>query len=191
MMQYTIREANPSDGPAISRIYAPFVQNTPVTFEEQVPDGTAMTRRIEESIQSFPFLIAETNNQPIGYAYATSHRARASFRWSVDVSIYVEPAHHRRGIGRTLYGTLLPLLAEQGFFVAIAGITLPNAASVRLHESIGFEQIGIYKNIGFKLGQWRDVGWWQKQLNTPRANPREPVPWSQMKRLDPVTVQSK
>jgi phosphinothricin acetyltransferase len=190
-MQYTIREANPSDGPAISRIYAPFVQNTPVTFEEQFPDGPAMSRRIEESIQSFPFLIAETNNQPIGYAYATTHRARASFRWSVEVSIYVEPAHHRRGIGRALYGTLLPLLAEQGFFVAIAGITLPNAASVRLHESIGFEQIGIYKNIGFKLGQWRDVGWWQKQLNTPRANLREPVPWSQMKRLDPVTVQSK
>jgi phosphinothricin acetyltransferase len=179
-MNFIIRQATVDDGAAISRVYAYYVLHTPITFEEVAPDAAEMSRRIEETLAKYPWLIAEFDGETIGYAYASQHRPRASYRWAVDVAIYLDRSQIHRGIGRSLYDVLLPLVREQGFISAYAGITLPNAASVGLHESVGFTLIGIYKNVGYKLAAWRDVGWFQKPLAPPPANPPEPTPWNQM-----------
>ena len=113
--------------------------------------------------------------QVAGYAYGCPHRERSAYRWAADVSVYVDPRHHRRGIGRALYGALLPLLERQGFHVACAGVTLPNDASVAIHEAFGFAPVGVYQRIGFKLGRWWDVGWWELELRKPGSeSPPEP-----------------
>ncbi len=107
----------------------------------------------------------------VGYAYGCPHRERAAYRWAADVSVYVAPTHHRQGLGRALYEDLLARLTEQGFQIACAGVTLPNDASVGLHESLGFAPVGVYRRIGFKLGRWWDVGWWQRELRPAGAGP--------------------
>jgi L-amino acid N-acyltransferase YncA len=119
----------------------------------------------------------------VGYAYASPHRDRAAYRWSVDVTVYVHRAHHRRGIGRRLYETLFPLLVFQGFCTAHAGITLPNPGSVGLHEGLGFEPIGVYPAVGWKLGAWHDVGWWRRPLGPRLPTPADPLPLAEARRL--------
>jgi L-amino acid N-acyltransferase YncA len=123
-------------------------------------------------------LVAELDGEVVGYAYASEHRSRAAYRWAADTTVYVSGEHHRQGVGRALYGALLPLLVRQGMYVACAGITLPNQASVALHERFGFEPLGVYRGIGFKHGTWHDVGWWTAQLRepTPGETPAEPGP---------------
>jgi phosphinothricin acetyltransferase len=161
-----IRHADPaSDAAACSAIYAPSVTDGVASLEETAPDEREMAARIEGISARYPWLVAELDGVVAGYAYGSEHRARASYRWATDVTVYVAPAHQRRGLGRALYGALLPLLARQGLYVACAGITLPNDASVALHRALGFELVGVYRGIGFKQGAWRDVAWWQAQLN--------------------------
>jgi len=175
----TIRHADPGrDAQSCAAIYAPFVLDTAVSFEESPPDAAEMAVRMAELGQMYPWLVAELEDGSLaGYAYAAPHRARAAYRWSVDVTVYVADGARRRGVGRALYGALLPLLARQGFRVACAGITLPNEASVALHEALGFELVGVHRGIGWKAGAWRDVGWWQAELApAPRGRPAEPLP---------------
>jgi L-amino acid N-acyltransferase YncA len=175
-----IRHVDPSrDAAACAEIYAPFVRDTVISFEERPPDEREFARRIELITQTHPWLVAELDGEVAGYAYASPHRERAAYRWAADVAVYVARAHHRRGVGRELYGALLPLLARQGLLIACAGVTLPNDASVGLHESFGFTRVGIYRRIGWKSGAWRDVGWWQLELANPgngRDRPPEPGP---------------
>ena len=177
-----IRHADPTrDGAACAAIYAPSVIEGVASFEERAPGAEEMAGRIEATSRAWPWLVAEIDGAVAGYAYATAHHARVAYRWSTDVSVYVDAGHHRRGVGRALYEALLALLAQQGLYEACAGITLPNDASVGLHESLGFAPVGVYASIGFKLGRWWDVGWWQRPLRertpgqTP-AEPREPGP---------------
>jgi L-amino acid N-acyltransferase YncA len=155
------------DAGACAAIYAPFVSDSAVSFEEQPPDAAEMAARIRRIEATHPWLIAEFDGGPAGFAYASPHRDRRAYRWAADVSVYVDPQHHRRGIGSMLYGALLALLRHQCLHVACAGITLPNDASVGLHESLGFTLVGIYRSVGWKGGAWRDVGWWQLQLSPP------------------------
>ena len=171
-----IRFANPSDASAIADIYAPIVRDTFISFETQAPDEGEMRRRIEHTLPDFPWLIREVDGDVAGYAYASRHRERLAYRWSVDVSCYTHADHRRRGVGAALYRALLEILRRQGFCNAYAGIALPNAASVALHESVGFTPIGIYTNVGFKQGAWRDVGWWGREIARPVAEPPEPIP---------------
>jgi L-amino acid N-acyltransferase YncA len=185
-MEITIRAASGQDGAAVAGIYAHYITHTAITFEEQIVDAAAMTGRIEETIAKYPYLVAEADGKVAGYAYACPHRARASYRWAVDVTVYLDEAYHRRGIGRGLYGVLLPVLKRQGFVTAYAGIALPNAASVGVHEAMGFEWAAVYRNVGFKLGAWRDVGWWGKTLNDPASHPTEPIAWPALGGLKPV-----
>jgi phosphinothricin acetyltransferase len=180
-MRLRLRSVDVTDSAQIAAIYAHFVTNTPVSFESVAPDSTEIARRIEESAPEFPWLVCDAGGTVAGYAYASRHRARFHYQWSVDVSVYVHDSYRRRGIGRALYAALLEILSLQGFVMAHAGITLPNEGSVALHESVGFRQIGIYRNIGFKLGSWHDVGWWQLQLGVPRAEPLPPLPHSSVK----------
>jgi|SRR5215510_3996776 len=170
-----IRLARDVDADAVAAIYRPFVDHTAVSFETVAPDREEMERRITETLASYPWLVCEIGGRVAGYAYATRHRVRAAYQWSVDTSVYVDLRHQRRGIGRGLYTSLFRILAAQGFFNAFAGIALPNPASVALHESVGFEPIGIYQRVGYKLGTWHDVGWWQLCLKAREAAPTEPL----------------
>jgi L-amino acid N-acyltransferase YncA len=174
-----IRPADPdTDAAAIAAIYAETGIVTVSSFEEIAPGEDAMAGRIRAIRERFPWLVAERDGAVVGYAYAGEHRWRSAYRWAVDVTVYISPAHHRQGVGRELYGALLPGLAEQGFYTACAGITLPNAASVGLHAAFGFELVGVYREIGYKSGQWCSVGWYQARLREPTAgvSPSEPRP---------------
>jgi phosphinothricin acetyltransferase len=176
-----IRDADiERDAAACAAIYAPYVRDTPISLEERVPTTQEIAERIEATTQTHPWLVAEDAGDVVGYAYATRHRERACYRWATDVTVYVTPNRHRGGVGRALYQALFGLLAEQGFRIACAGITLPNQASVGLHEALGFQPVGVYRNIGWKLGAWYDVGWWQLELGGGGGTPRELGPPPQL-----------
>lgn len=177
-MSFAIRLAAPTDADQIAAIYSPEVLGTAISFEVEPPSPEEMRKRVEHTLESLPWLVCEGEDRVLGYAYASPHRSRAAYQWSVDTAIYIHPAQRRRGIGRGLYTALLGILPLQGYFNACAGITLPNPASVRLHEAEGFEPVGVYRHIGYKLGAWHDVGWWQCSLRTPGATPAEPLPLS-------------
>lgn len=164
-----IRLAELDDAEAIRAIYAPIVETTAISFEVEPPTRQQMAERIREIGATYPFLVTEG-----GYAYACQHRTRAAYRFAVDVSVYV--AERGRGIGRALYSRLFSILAAQGFFAAYAGIVLPNEASVGLHRAFGFVPVGVYRDVGFKLSAWHDVGWFQLSLAARTPAPRDPIP---------------
>jgi phosphinothricin acetyltransferase len=169
-----VRYAEPArDAAACAAIYAPYVEDSVISFETQAPSAGEMAERIEAIGATHPWLVAERDGRIAGYAYASPHRARAAYRWATDVTVYVDGAHHRAGVGRALYEALFELLRSQRLRIACAGITLPNDASVGLHEALGFVPVGVYRNIGWKDGSWHDVGWWQLDLG---AVPNEPPP---------------
>jgi L-amino acid N-acyltransferase YncA len=174
-MSALIRLATPDDAPAIQAIYAPFVRETIVSFEIEVPTVGEMAGRIENGLTRFPWLVCEREDGFVaGYVYASKHRERAAYQWGVDVTVYVHPEARRGGVGRGLYTSLFALLRLQGFYNAYAGIALPNPASVALHESLGFTSIGIYHQTGYKLGKWHDVGWWEIVLQPRADHPTQP-----------------
>jgi phosphinothricin acetyltransferase len=175
--QVLIRDAVPlRDASACAAIYEPYVRTTAISFEDQAPTAEQLGERIERFQQSHQWLVAEDDGQVVGYAYGCPHRERAAYRWAADVSVYVERQRQRRGYGRALYRELLTLLAGQGFYIACAGITLPNEASVALHEALGFTPVGVYRRIGYKLGSWWDVGWWQLAMREPDDDTRPADP---------------
>ena len=160
-----VRAATPDDAAAIAAIYAPFVTDTIISFEETPPDASEMRGRLSTLLdQGYSYLVAVSDGAVVGYAYSSPHRARAAYRWSVDVSVYLAPVVHRQGLGRRLYERLLAEAAGQGYHAAFAGITLPNDASVALHEALGFTHVGTYREVGRKFDKWHDVGWWQRLL---------------------------
>jgi phosphinothricin acetyltransferase len=160
----TIRDARPEDAQACAAIYRPHVEGSWVSFELEAPDTEEMARRIADYGKSHAWLVAELDGAIAGYAYGSPHRTRAAYASSCDVAIYVSAAFPRSGVGRALYGELLPRLKAKGFHAAFAGIAQPNPASVALHEACGFTPVGIYREVGWKMGAWRDVGWWQRVL---------------------------
>jgi phosphinothricin acetyltransferase len=139
-----------------------------------------MAERIRKTLEWTPWLVALSDDQVVGYAYASRHRERAGYRWSVDISVYVDAAHHRRGVGRQLYAELLAILKRQGFVNAYAGITTPNPASVALHEQLGMVPIATYEEVGYKFGQWLPVTWFQMRLQDPARPPAEPIPFPEL-----------
>ena len=173
----TIRIASLDDAAAVAEIYAPYVLETAISFEEDPPSAEEMARRIETTLATHPFVVSEIDERLVGYAYAAPHGQRPAYRWSSNVSVYVDRNAHRRGVGRTLYLELFDLLRRQGFHSLFAGITLPNAKSIGLHEALGFEPLGVYREVGFKHGVWHDVSYWRLGLRhgPPAA---EPTPFS-------------
>lgn len=174
-MQPLLRIATPADAAAFAAIYAPYVTDTAITFETESPDAREFAQRIERIGRQYPWLTAVDGDRVLGYAYACEHRTRRAYRWSVDVGIYLHASAHRHGIGRRLYQTLFALLIRQGYYNAYGGITVPNDASIGLHESLGFQCVGIYRRVGYKLGAWRDVGWWELLMRESASEPGEPV----------------
>ena len=169
-----IRLATEADAAGIAAIYAPIVASSPISFETDPPSAADIAKRVRDTMVKYPWLIEELDGEVAGYAYATSHRVRAAYQWCVETSVYVDGRYRRRGIGQRLYGVLFDLLRLQGYVNAYAGITLPNPASVSLHEAVGFTPIGVYRKIGYKVGQWHDVGWWERPLGEYSPDPSAP-----------------
>lgn len=176
------------DGAALAAIYAPAVA-LPTSFELEPPDAAEMMRRAEAILPKMPWLVCERRGAVLGYAYASTHRARPAYQWSVEVSAYVHADAQRAGVGRALYASLFAILALQGFRNAFAGITLPNPASVGLHEAVGFTPVGVYHGIGYKLGAWHDVGWFERPLAPRDADPLPPRPLEEL-RADPALAEA-
>jgi phosphinothricin acetyltransferase len=199
----TIRLAREADAPAIAAIYGPYCNETVISFEDAGPAAEEMARRIRTIAARHPWIVheepraalgeggpaserrgagvgaprqIEDGGDVVGYAYASPHHERSAYRWSVSTAIYINRAYHRRGAGRALYTTLFELLRHLGYFTATAGITLPNPASVGLHEAFGFTLVGVYRDIGHKMGDWHDVAWYQRVIQRAMANPLEPRP---------------
>jgi phosphinothricin acetyltransferase len=176
-----VRVADPArDAARIAEIYRPYVEESNISFEEAAPTADQMADRMRSTLAWTPWLVAEENGLVVGYAYASRHRERAGYRWSVDVSAYLEEGAQGRGIGRALYSELLGMLRRQRFVNVYAGITLPNDASVGLHRSIGMEQIGVYERVGYKFGEWLPVAWFGLALTQPTEPPDEPIPFSDL-----------
>ena len=177
-----IRLATQHDSAEILEIYSPYcTESSAVSFEIAPPSLPEMNNRITSTLTQLPWLVFLENEAVAGYVYAAPHKARAAYRWSVDTSIFVHSACRRRGVARALYAALFSILRRQGYFNAFAGITQPNAASVRLHESLGFRQNALYEHVGFKCGAWHDVAVFALTLKPPIANPSEPQPLSALK----------
>jgi phosphinothricin acetyltransferase len=170
-----LREATEDDAAAIAAVYAPYCRSTPISFEVEAPSADEIRQRIAKVLPLYPWLVCELDGRVVGYAYASRHRERAAYRWGIDVAVYLDGTSHRRGIGRALYSALLQMLVAQGYYTAYAGITLPNEASVGLHRAMGFEPVGVYHGVGYKMGAWHDVVWLEKILQPQVVEPAEPV----------------
>ena len=181
-MSFTVRPARDSDAAACLEIYAPFVRETAVSFEARVPSLEIYRGRILETLHRTPWLVGEAEGGVAGFAYATPHRERAAYQWSVEVTLYLAPQFQRQGLGRRLYAPLFHCLSAQGFYNAYAVITLPNPVSVALHEKLGFRPVGVFGKAGFKLGRWHDVGWWELRLQEPPTDPKPPRPLAELLR---------
>jgi phosphinothricin acetyltransferase len=171
-----LRAATPGDAAGLAAIYARYVTGSTVTFELEPPSAAEMADRLAAVAGRYPWIVAEEADGSLaGYAYACPFRARAAYRFAAETTVYLAPAATRRGLGVRLYAPLLATLERQGFTQAIAAIALPNDASVRLHERLGFGHAGTYARVGYKLGRWLDVGLWQRPLAPAAHPPREPL----------------
>lgn len=156
-------------------VYRPFVEQTAVTFDYEVPSLAEFSRRVAEVTTFYPWLVAEKNGVVVGYAYGGKYRARKAYQWSAESSVYISRDHHRDGIGKALYVTLFQLLRLQGIRNVYAGMTLPNEKSEHFHAAMGFQPVGVYPRVGYKLGRWHDVLWMSLPLGEPEAAPAAPV----------------
>lgn len=169
-----IRFAKTEDAENILNIYQKYITDTAVTFEMEVPTVLEFQNRMCKIMEQFPYLVCEMDGKVVGYAYASKHRERAAYQWSADLSIYIEETYHRQHIATMLYDKLIDLLKIQGYYTAFAGVTSPNPNSEAFHEAYGFETVGVFHNVGYKLGQWRDVKWYSLQLTDYRELPTAP-----------------
>ncbi|MDA0768897.1 MAG: GNAT family N-acetyltransferase [Chloroflexi bacterium] len=179
-MAVGIRLAEASDADQMLEIYAPVVRDTAISFELTAPTKSEFRERIQNTLRQRPWLVYESDGRILGYAYAGPFRTREAYQWAGEVTVYVDATSHRGGVGRALYASLLECLRLQGYCRAIAVITLPNPASVGLHEHIGFRSVGVLNDIGYKLGKWHDVGWWQLDLQESVPSPSEPKPVTEL-----------
>jgi L-amino acid N-acyltransferase YncA len=180
-MAVLIRLAAAHDAAAIAAIYRPYVEHSRISFEEAAPDAAEIVLRMANPL--YPWLVAEEDGCVLGYASTSPMRNRAAYRWSVETGIYIDEGAQARGIGRQLLGAHLDLLQRQGFVTVIAGISLPNDASVALHEKLGFTLSGIERSVGFKFGEWVDVGRWQRDLAARPSTPAGPAPYASVHTL--------
>jgi phosphinothricin acetyltransferase len=160
-----IRSARETDAPAMLEIYRHYVEGSVVSFETEVPSVDEYITRVRKYLAGWAGVVAEAENgQLLGYAYGSSHRERAAYKWSVETTVYVAPRAQRSGIGRRLYAKLIPMLVAAGYCNAYAGVAQPNPASVGLHQAVGFRPIGTFPRVGYKFGQWHDVAWFYLAL---------------------------
>lgn len=179
-MSLLIRTADAGDAGAIADIYAPYVESLSVSFEQRAPSAKEMARRIETIMATYPWLVAESDGEIVGYTYASRFRERWAYRFAVETAIYIAAHRQREGIGRQLYMVLIRTLSTLGYTQALATIALPNEGSIDMHEAVGFRRAGVWRGVGFKQGEWRDVGLWQRPLALMEIMPDEPKPFSEV-----------
>ena len=172
-MSIVLRQARVSDAPALLAIYAPYVEETAISFEEPAPTLAEFTARVAGICAEYPYLVAEENGRIVGYAYAHRHKERAAYGWNAELSVYLAPAAQGKGLGKALYGALMAILARQNVRNVYGCVTMPNEKSVALHRSLGFTDAGVWHASGFKHGKWRDVAWFEKTI-APLSVPPEP-----------------
>jgi phosphinothricin acetyltransferase len=179
-VEHSIRPSRRGDAERIAEIYAGYVETSASTFEEQPPTAAEMLSRMEARPR-LPWLVAvDATDTVVGFAFASRHHERSAYRWSVNCSVYLQESAQRRGLASALYRQLIGIVRDLGYVTLFAGIALPNDASVALHEGHGFRPVGVYPHSGFKLGAWRDVGWWWLPLRDPPEQPREPAEWGEL-----------
>jgi phosphinothricin acetyltransferase len=184
-----IRHANPTDAAGCLAVYGPFADHTAVSFEHEAPSLEEYAQRITRLSRTHSFLIAEHSGTIAGFAYAGVHRERQAYRWTCEVSVYLAPDFHGRGLGRALYEVLFPLLEQQGYRLLLAGVSVPNPASVALHKALGFDEVGVYRRIGWKAGDWRDVMWLARQLgDDTHETSLPPAPGPPVRLTEPVEL---
>lgn len=177
-MAVLIRLAAADDAAAIAAIYRPYVEDSRISFEEEAPDAIEIARRMAgDQPGLYPWFVAEEDGRLLGFASSSAFRTRRAYRWTVETGVYLDPVAKGRGVGRALLTRLIGVLERQGFVAAIGAIALPNEPSVALHEKLGFVRNGTYRQVGFKLGEWLDVGLWQKELAPRTSAPAEPLPF--------------
>ena len=169
-----IRLVDETDAASIHGIYSPYVRETSISFEQSPPSVEEIKQRIRKKTKKYPWMVCTYDDTIVGYSYAGPIRKRAAYQWSVESSVYVDPDYQRHGVARGLYETLFAVLELQGYYNVYAGTALPNSASTGFHESIGFEPIGVYENVGYKNGEWHDVKWWHKSLGKLPVDPDPP-----------------
>lgn len=174
-MSAIIRLAERRDVPGILEIYAPFILETAVTFEEIVPDKESFWERIQGIMAELPYLVCEIDGRVAGYAYASGYRSRASYRWSKEVSVYIHPDFQRKRVARALYTSLNEMVRYQGIADLLAIITMPNEPSVSFHESFGYRKCGEFANVGYKLGEWQNVGWLELFIQDENKPPKDRI----------------
>lgn len=179
---YVIRLATPADARQILDIYAPYIEHTSITFETEQPSVESFAERISSYLQNWPWLVCEKDGLITGYAYASRYRERVAYQWSVESSVYIHDDFLRAGIARVLYACLFDILQQQGYRNVYAVINLPNDRSVALHEKCGFVYFATYEQVGYKLGKWKNVGWWRKIINDFGDEPDPPVPFAVFKK---------
>lgn len=175
-----IRLATPEDATGILAIYGPYIANTSFTFETDIPSIQAFAERIRTYLFTWPWLVCEVNGKIAGYAYATRYRERVAYQWCTESSIYMHDDFRKAGIGIILYNTLFEILKQQGFNNVYAVINLPNEKSVAFHERCGFTHFATYEKVGYKLGKWKNVGWWNLQVNDYGDDPAAPIPFAEL-----------
>jgi phosphinothricin acetyltransferase len=175
VIKETIRLVKPADSIEILSIYAPYIENTAISFEQTVPSIDEFTKRIESISSNYPYLVYETNGQIVGYAYASQHRERYAYRFSVDLSIYISEAYQGVGIAKRLYDCLFEILRNCGYVNSYAGYTVPNEKSSRFHEKYGFTPVGTYRKVGYKFCKWHDVTWTERAIKPHTDNPDETI----------------
>lgn len=175
-----VRVVKPEDANSVLKIYAPYVADTSITFETEIPTIDDMRGRIRNISAVYPWYVHEENNEVKGYAYASKHRERAAYRWSVDFAVYVDGDFHGNGIGKMLFSKLIETVTGLGYYNAFGIIALPNDKSIALHESCGFTLAGVKTNCGFKLGEWHDIGVWQLKLREAEGEPAEPLAFNSL-----------
>ncbi len=185
-----MRLARESDGAAVHAIFKPIIERTAISFATECPTPADFAAKIKETTAALPWLVEGEGETVLGYAYAGKHRTLGSYRWAVETSIYVAPEAQRRGVAHRLYAALLEILKRQGYYNAYAGITLPNEASVALHESFGFKRFCVFESIGHKLGQWRDVAWFVIPIQGRYdPNPQDPTPLQALLAREPDLIE--
>ncbi|HMM20945.1 MAG TPA: N-acetyltransferase family protein [Selenomonadales bacterium] len=176
-----LRFATPEDCPSLLAIYSPYVKNTVISFELAPPSTQDFRSRIAATLEQFPWLVGEIDGKAAGYAYASKHRARTAYQWSVDLSVYIDPAYHKRNIATALYSALRDLLTLQGYYNAFAGVTIPNEKSEGFHESFGFRPVGVYRHVGYKFNRWHDVKWYSLDIGNFQLPPMPPASIGQLR----------
>ena len=179
--QYKIRLITPADADHVLEIYKPYVLNTYITFEYNVPSPEEWKNKIEKITTKYPWLVCTYKEEITGYAYGSTHRDRTAYQWSPESTAYMSEKFHRKGIARILYETLFAMLKLQGYINVYAGVGLPNTKSEEFHKALGFTELGIFKNVGYKLGAWHDTKWFQLHLSPHTINPSPPKSIAEIK----------